>query len=171
MGIWQDVKNREVEIDASVSGIFCIAVFILTKVPRNARFLPMSKRVQRVSMEVQRALSDIFLRGVPDRRVGMISIIAVDCSPDLRWADVQFVPLAGKGDVSEIQAGLEHVSGFINKELAKRVKLKYSPRVRFHFDDQFFDNVDFIDKLEQMESDSEGDSEDNSDDNSDDSAE
>ena len=121
----------------------------------------MSKRVQRVSMEIQRALSDVFLRGVPDARVGMISITSVDCSPDLRWADVHFVPMGGKGDIKEVLAGLEKISGFINKEVAKRVTMKYSPRVRFHFDEQFFDNVDFIEKLEQMESDgADSDSED-----------
>ena len=118
-------------------------------------FFGMSKRVQRVSMEIQRALSEVFLRGVPDLRVGMISITNVDCSPDLRWADVHFVTMGGKGDSKEVMAGLEKISGFINKEVAKRIRMKYSPRVRFHFDDQFFDNVDFIEKLDQMEVDSE----------------
>ena len=110
----------------------------------------MSKRTQRVSMEIQRVLSDVLLRGLPDPRVTLISITSVVCSPDLRNAKVYFVPMGGLGDVSTILEGLEEVGGFINRELAKKLKMKYSPKLRFYPDEHFFDNVDFIDQLDNM---------------------
>ena len=110
----------------------------------------MSKRTQRVSMEIQRVLSDVLLRGLPDPRVTPISITSVVCSPDLRHAKVHFVPMGGLGDVATILAGLEEIGGFINREVAKKIKMKYSPKLRFYPDEHFFENVDFIDQLDSM---------------------
>ena len=70
----------------------------------------MSKRTERVSMEIQRVLSDVLLRGLPDPRVTPISITSVVCSPDLRHAKVHFVPLGGLRG-SEAEAGKEAVPG------------------------------------------------------------
>ena len=118
----------------------------------------MSKRTQRVSMEIHRILGEVLLRGLPDDRVTPISIISVDCSPDLRQAKVFFVPMGGLGDVGQILDGLQESGGFINREVAKRLSMKYSPRLRFIPDEHFFENVDFIEELDQRnpESDSEG---------------
>ena len=110
----------------------------------------MSKRTQRVSMEIQRVLSDVLLRGLPDPRVTPISITSVVCSPDLRNAKVHFVSMGGLGDVPTILAGLEEIGWFINREVAKKLKMKYSPKLRFYPDEHFFDNVDFIEELGNM---------------------
>ncbi len=118
----------------------------------------MSKRTQRVSMEIHRILSDVLLRGLPDDRVTPISIISVDCSPDLRQAKVLFVPMGGLGNVVGIMEGLKESGGFINREVAKKLKMKYSPRLTFVQDEHFFENVDFIEELVQRQ-DSELDSE------------
>ena len=104
----------------------------------------MSKRTERVSMEIQRVLSDVLLRGLPDPRVTPISITSVVCSPDLRHAKVHFVPMGGLGDVPTILAGLEEIGGFINREVAKKIKMKYSPAITI-LSDEHFENVDFID--------------------------
>ncbi len=110
----------------------------------------MSKRTQRVSMEIQRVLSDVILRGLPDPRVTPISITTVSCSPDLRHAKVHFVPMGGLGDVDSILEGLDAIGGFINREVAKKIKMKYSPKLRFYPDEHFFENFDFVEQLDNM---------------------
>ncbi len=110
----------------------------------------MSKRTQRVSMEIQRVLSDVIVRGLPDPRVTPISITTVSCSPDLRHAKVHFVPMGGLGDIDTILEGLEAIGGFINREVAKKIKMKYSPKLRFYPDEHFFENVDFVEQLDNM---------------------
>ena len=110
----------------------------------------MSKRTQRVSMEIQRIVTDLFLRGLPDPRVTPISVTSVTCSPDLRHAKVHFVPMGGIGNVDTILEGLEAIGGFINREVAKKTTTKYSPRLRFYADEHFFENVDFVEKLDNM---------------------
>ena len=128
----------------------------------------MSKRTNRVSIEIQRILSDVLIRGLPDDRVTPISVTSVVVSPDLRLATVHFVPMGGLGDLVTIEEGLEACKGFINREVAKRLKMKYSPKLRFFPDEHFFENVDFIEELDrraqeaaerEFESDSESDSE------------
>ncbi len=110
----------------------------------------MSKRTQRVSMEIQRVLSEVLLRGLPDDRVTSISITTVSCSPDLRHAKVYFVPMGGLGNVDTIMEGLEAIGWFINREVAKKIKMKYSPKIRFYPDEHFFENVDFVDELDNL---------------------
>lgn len=110
----------------------------------------MTKRTQRVSMELQRVLSAVMVRGLPDPRVTPISITTVSCSPDLRHAKVHFVPMGGLGDVDKIMEGLDAIGGFINREVAKKITMKYSPKIRFYPDEHFFDNVDFVQELDNL---------------------
>lgn len=126
----------------------------------------MSKRTNRVSIEIQRILSEVLIRGLPDDRVTPISVTSVSVSPDLRLATVHYVPMGGLGDMTKIAEGLEACKGFINREVAKRLKMKYSPKLRFFPDEHFFENVDFIEELDRRsqefanrEVDSESDSE------------
>ena len=109
----------------------------------------MSKRTERVSMEIQRVLSDVLIRGLPDPRVTPISITSVVCSPDLRHAKVHFVPMGGLGNVETILAGLEEIGGCIIREVAKKIKMKTAPQMIYP-DEHSLENVDFIDQLDNM---------------------
>ena len=87
----------------------------------------MSKRTERVSMEIQRVLSDVLLRGLPDSH-DSVSITSVVCSPDLRCQS-SLCSYGWVRDVDTIMAGLEEIGGFINREVAKKIKMKHSPKL------------------------------------------
>ena len=100
--------------------------------------------------EVHKALSDILARGIRDPRYKPISITEVECTADLRLARVRFVPLGGMGDAATILEGLKSAAGFLSREVAKRVRVKYSPKIEFHIDQKYLDNIRMIERLESL---------------------
>ena len=69
-----------------------------------------------------------------DPRVGMVTITAVDVSPDLSHAKVYFTTLS-KEHIDEAREGLQRAAGFLRSQLARRVKLYTTPELRFAYDE------------------------------------
>ncbi len=72
-------------------------------------------------------------REVNDPRLGSVTVSAVEVARDLAHAKVYVSCLKGN-DVAEIMEGLEHASGFLRSGLARRVKIRTMPQLRFIYD-------------------------------------
>jgi ribosome-binding factor A len=107
------------------------------------------KRADRVSVLIQKALFEIFSRGLNDPRICNISITSVNVTDDLRLARINYVALGGKGNVEELKAGMESAKGFISREMAKKVKLKYTPKLEFFYDEMLLETYEIIDKIDE----------------------
>ena len=94
-----------------------------------------SPRAQRVADQIQRELADLLRLHLKDPRVGMVTITAVDVSPDLRHAKVLFTHLVGAEHAPSTVQALEHAAGYLRSELAHRLKLYSVPRLEFVYDD------------------------------------
>jgi ribosome-binding factor A len=93
-----------------------------------------SNRIGRINEEIQRELSSL-IRTVKDPRVhGLISILAVDTTPDLRYAKVH-ISMLDKSDVKEVLRGLRSASGYLRRELGRTLNLRYTPELQFVSDD------------------------------------
>ena len=90
-------------------------------------------RQGRINDEMQKELAEI-LRDVKDPRVSgaFISVLAVDATPDLKYAKVFYSVLMG--DKKEIAKGLRSSAGYIRGQLAKRMNLRMTPELTFHED-------------------------------------
>jgi len=93
-----------------------------------------SGRPQKLGDLIQRELSDLLQRELRDPRVGMITITAVDVSPDFSHAKVLFT-IFQKEKLEDTLAGLRRSSGFLRSQLAKRIKLYTTPEIRFEYDE------------------------------------
>ena len=92
-----------------------------------------SGRAQKVGDQIQRELSEIIRRDLRDPRVGMVTLTAVEMSPDCAHATVYFTCLdAGHADA--VAAGLRRAAGFLRSRLGKRIKLYVTPDLRFAYD-------------------------------------
>jgi ribosome-binding factor A len=97
----------------------------------------MSRRSERTSKMIQREISGLLEREINDPRLSkLISITEVTLSPDLKYAKI-FVSTLGSeiNNKEEMLAGFNNASGFLRKELASHLKLKYTPQLSFHYDD------------------------------------
>jgi len=96
-----------------------------------------SRRSERTSKLIQREISGLLEREVNDPRLSkLISVTEVTLSPDLKHAKI-FVSTLGSeiNNKEELLAGFNNASGFLRKELASHLKLKYTPQLSFHYDD------------------------------------
>lgn len=91
-------------------------------------------RPQRIGDQIQRELSDILYRELRDPRVGMVTITAVDVSPDCAHAVVNFTCL-DRAHADEASQGLRRAAGFLRSQLAKRIKMYAIPELRFAYDE------------------------------------
>ena len=93
-------------------------------------------RTDRIADQIQRDLAVLLQREVKDPRVGMVTINSVNVSKDLAFADVYvtFMGINEDQNVEESLEVLEHAGGFLRSLLAKSIKLRVMPRLRFHYD-------------------------------------
>ncbi|TET42444.1 MAG: 30S ribosome-binding factor RbfA [Dehalococcoidia bacterium] len=97
----------------------------------------MSRRSERTSKLIQREISRLLEREVNDPRLSkLISVTEVALSPDLKYAKIFVSTLGSEIDnKEEMLAGFNNASGFLRKELASHLKLRYTPQLSFHYDD------------------------------------
>ena len=76
----------------------------------------------RVADQIQRDLSELIARELKDPRVGMVTINAVEVTPDYAHAKVFFSLL--NGDPEETATGLNAAAGFLRNGLFKRLLLQ-----------------------------------------------
>jgi len=98
-----------------------------------------SIRTLRVGEQVRHALSDILARGeVHDDVLGrhLVSITEVRMSPDLRHATAFVKPLLGDEEDAVVKA-LRTNTAYLQREVARRVNLKYAAKLKFLPDDSF----------------------------------
>jgi len=97
----------------------------------------MSRRSERTRKLIQREISGLLEREVNDPRLSkLISVTEVTLSPDLKYAKIFVSTLSDQMDnKEEILAGFNKASGFLRRELASHLKLRYTPQLSFHYDD------------------------------------
>ncbi len=98
--------------------------------PRKASSVP--NRGYRVADQIQRDLSELIARELKDPRVGMVTINAVEVTPDYAHAKVFFSLLTG--DPEEATQGLNAAAGFLRNGLFKRLHIHTVPTLHFVFD-------------------------------------
>ena len=95
------------------------------------------KRADRVADLIRAEIADILLREVSDPRVRNVSITGVRLSDDLRSARIFFVEMGKDVCGPDTEEGMRKVTGFLKRELGKRLKLRYIPDVDFIYDESF----------------------------------
>jgi ribosome-binding factor A len=114
--------------------------------------LEQSQRQQRVADLIQRELAMLIQLEIDDPRIGMVSVTGVDVSRDLAYANVYVTVLnspsgeegGGLGDepagaldkleIEESVKALNKAAGYLRSLLARRLKLRTTPKLKFHFD-------------------------------------
>jgi len=96
----------------------------------------MTRRNERTSRLIQREISGLLEHQVNDPRLStLISVTQVSLSPDLKHAKVYVSILGDEANKRDMLAGFNTASGFLRKELASHLRLKFTPQLSFHYDD------------------------------------
>ena len=90
-----------------------------------------SQRLVRIEHEIVRELSEIVHEELKDPRVGFVTILAAEVSPDLRSARVYASPMGDERASRETMKGLQSAAGFLSAELGKRLQTRRTPTLTF----------------------------------------
>jgi len=94
-------------------------------------------RTDRIADQMQRDLAVLVQRELKDPRLGMTTISGIKVSRDLAFADVYVTFMGIEEDEEGIKQGLSvltNAAGFLRSSLAKGIKLRVMPSLRFHYD-------------------------------------
>jgi len=91
-------------------------------------------RGARVAEQIKRELAELIRLEVKDPRVGFISLTDVELTPDYAHAKVFFTSMYGDEGVDAILIGLNRASGFLRRELRRRVRIHTTPELHFVYD-------------------------------------
>ena len=108
-----------------------------------------SQRQLRVGEEIRHILADIFIhRDFDDDMLRDVSITVteVDVAPDMRNATAYVSPLGGSLIESDIIDELNAQVHIFNKAVAKKMMMKFSPRLKFSADTRF----DYAERIENL---------------------
>jgi ribosome-binding factor A len=106
-----------------------------------------TNRPARVAHEFQRELSALLARGLKDPRItGFITVTGAKMSPDLKEV-VAYVSIHGEEKVrQDTFTGLKAAAGYLQREVARHLALRYVPHLRFVYDE----SVEEGDKIERL---------------------
>lgn len=110
---------------------------------------PQSQRQLKVSQIIGAAIIDCLMKGkgIDMRLIPIpLTITKVNITPDLKVANCYFLPFNTKLSEEEILKALEESRYIIRQYVTKEINLKYSPEIRFFYD-QAFENAAKINLL------------------------
>lgn len=92
-------------------------------------------RLDRISEEIKKELSEI-IRELKDPRLtsGLVSVVKVDVTKDLRFAKAHVSVLASPKEQEDAIKGLSSAAGFIRREIGHRLNLRLTPEFTFVLD-------------------------------------
>ena len=105
-----------------------------------------SNRIGRINEEIQRELSALIPTVKDPRVTGMISITAVDTTPDLKYAKI-YTSVLDKNDCAQVLKGLKSASGYLRRELGRALQLRYTPELTFVRDDSIDKGAHILEML------------------------
>ena len=111
-----------------------------------------SNRIARINEEIQRQIS-ADIRRLKDPRVsgsGMVSVTRVDTTGDLRYAKI-YVSVLEEDKREPMMKALKSASGFIRRELGKRMLIRYSPEMTFVSDENIAYGVHIAEVLRKAQ--------------------
>jgi ribosome-binding factor A len=116
---------------------------------KKTKNLEPSQRQLRVGEEIRHLLADIFMRSdihVEGLSGVSVTVTEVDVSPDLRNATAYVSPLGGAMGHEELADILNEAAAEFNRAIAKKLVMKFTPRLTFSADNRF----DYAEKIEAL---------------------
>ena len=109
-------------------------------------------RINRISGDVQKELIEA-MKHIKDPRVSasLISIVRVDVTNDLSFANVYVSSLDGIESAKKAIEGLNSAKGFIKREISKKIKLRKVPEFIFIPNDSIEYSANISEMLRKLE--------------------
>jgi ribosome-binding factor A len=113
--------------------------------------MPHPHRQEKLGEQIAIEVSDLLRTRLKDPRVGFASVTHVEVSGDLRHAKI-YVSVMGEHDEKKqtIEA-LHHATGFLRRELAGRLTVRFMPEIVFKLDNSIEQGAHILGLIRTME--------------------
>ena len=113
-------------------------------------------RIERLGRLIQEQIGALIVEGrIKDPRVNsFLSITRVQVSRDLAWAEVFVSSFKSGPGLAKGVEGLQSAAGFIQAQLARVMRIRKTPRLRFHQDSGVREGFDMVKKIESLSTES-----------------
>lgn len=91
------------------------------------------RRSERLAEEIRENVAEIVAQ-LKDPRIGFVTVTRVSLTPDLRSARVYVGVLGDEAQQRKTLAGLSQAAGFVRRELGRRISVRHTPDLAFHYD-------------------------------------
>jgi ribosome-binding factor A len=91
-------------------------------------------RQKRVADRLQVEISELLQREINDPRLELVTVTRVVIDRELEYANVFVSTMGDEARQAEVLAILKGAYGFIRREVGRRVKLRRTPQIIFHWD-------------------------------------
>ena len=110
-------------------------------------------RIQRLNDQLRDEISQLILRGeVKDPRVSnFLSLNRVEVTSDLSYAKVYVSSFLPDNQIKKGVDGLNAAAGFIQREIAKKLRIRQFPKLQFLIDAGMKAGFDMVQKLNELE--------------------
>ena len=109
-------------------------------------------RLERIGHLIQEKIGALIVEGkIKDPRVNpFLSISRVKVSGDLSWAEVYVSTFRQETNLAKGVQGLQSAAGFIQAQLNKEMRIRQTPKLRFHEDQSIREGFEMIKKIESL---------------------
>ncbi|HEY4543396.1 MAG TPA: 30S ribosome-binding factor RbfA [Tissierellaceae bacterium] len=112
------------------------------------------KRINRISEEVRRAMTEILYNGLKDPRVdSSVTVTKVQVTKDLSFANIFVSVLGDEKKKEDVIEGLNNAKGFIRTEIGRKVDLRHVPKPMFRLDESTEYAMHINELIDQVKSD------------------
>jgi ribosome-binding factor A len=94
----------------------------------------MGRRPQRLAEGIREEVAKIVASELKDPRLGFVTITRVELTSDLGHAKVHFGVLGGEKERESTLAALRSATGFVRREVGRRLRIYHSPEIDFRYD-------------------------------------
>ncbi len=94
----------------------------------------MSIKQDRMTDRIMGILSELLLREISDPRLQGVTVTEVKLDREFMYCNVYVNALGAEERQQEVMAGLTSASGFLRREVGKRIRLRNTPELHFHWD-------------------------------------
>lgn len=95
----------------------------------------MSRRTEQIAEAIKEEVSELIQKELRDPRLGFVTVTRVEVSPDLKFAKVFFSVLGDEQVKTDSIKVLKRASGYLRRELAHVLSIRYTPELHFQFDE------------------------------------
>src|SRR3954469_484284 len=107
--------------------------------------MPTRRQIQ-VADEILQIVSVLLQRDMKDPRIGFVTVTQVEVTQDLKYARIFVSVMGTPEEQKDTMAALASGRGFIRREIASRMTIRYVPEIQFRLDR----GIEYSDRINRL---------------------